>query len=378
VSHRKIQFRGAESAIGTNTLGDVVRYTTDGREISELWREYQQTLDIFNQHRSAIVNLLTYPVANPIEDVPQGVLADFEESSEFGEPKGFRGELNYFSMGYGFKWYDLALRMTWKFIAESTAAQVDSLHAQALEADNRLVFNQVMRTVFNNANQDTFIRNQGVVVYPFWNANNNGQVPQPYGSQTFSDTHNHYVPSGSATVDSDDVDDLLELITEHGYTAANGSRLVLMVNKQEAKTIRTFRITNSDSYDFIPALNQPAMIVPNTTGLIGTQVAGELEGLPVIGSYGDAIIVQDDYIPAGYMFAFATGGIFNLQNPIGLREHANPALRGLKLLPGNRHGFPLLDSFYQHGFGTGVRQRSAGAVMQITTDPTYQVPAQYQ
>lgn len=377
------QFCGSErNALGTNTLGDVVRFTTDGRDISELWTEYQQTLEIFNSHRTAIINLLTYPVTKPIEDVPQGVLADFEESSEFGEPKGYRNELNYWSMGYGFKWYDLALRMTWKFIAESSSQQVDALHAQALEADNRLVFNQVMKTVFNNTNRSTYIRNQGVSVYPFWNgvAGNDGMAPPPYGSTTFGDDHDHYLVSGAATFDSGDLDDMVDALAEHGYTPANGARIVVMVNSQEGKIIRNFRSVSgggSASFDFIPALNQPGLIVPNTTGLIGTQISGDFEGLTAIGTYGDAIIVQDDYIPAGYAFGFATGGIFNLKNPIGMREHENPALRGLKLLPGNRHGYPLLDSFYQHGFGTGVRQRSAGVVLQVTTNTEYTVPAQY-
>lgn len=370
---------GAEQ--GFNTWGDVLQYTADGRDISQLWTDYQETLQVFNERRSAIVRFLTYTVTNLIEDVPQGGQADFEEASEYGEPKGQRNTLNYFSMAYGFKWYDLAQRMTWKFLAESTAAQVDALHNQALEADNRLVFTQVMKSVFNNANSKVDIRNNPYQVYRFYNGD--GNAPPNYGSSSFSGSHTHYTTSGAATVDSGDLEALLGQLREHGYSPQNGNRIVLMCHSQEGEQIRRFRanVANNNGavalWDFIPAVGQPALIVPNTTGLIGSQVPGNLDGLYVVGSYGDVIIVEDDYMPSGYLFMFATGGDASLSNPIGLREHANPALRGLRLLPGNNSGYPLVDSFYHHGFGTGVRQRGGGAVMQITASGSYAVPAQY-
>lgn len=337
---------GAEQ--GTSTWGDVLQYTADGRDISELWTVYQESLQVFNDRRQAIVRFLTFQVQSAIEDVPQGGQADFEEASEFGEPKGQRNSLNYFSLGYDFKWYDLAQRMTWKFIAEATAAQVDALHSQALEADNRLVFTKVMKAVFNNANTKTDIRNQPFTVYRFYN--NDGTVPPSYAGNSFSSSHTHYTTSGATTVDSGDVEAMLGQLREHGYSPQNGNRVVLMVNSQEGEQIRRFRANTANNnsavalYDFIPAIGQPALIVPNTTGLIGSQVAGELEGLYVIGSYGSVIVVEDDYIPAGYMFMFATGGDASLDNPVGFREHANPALRGLRLLPGNLNGYPLVDS----------------------------------
>jgi hypothetical protein len=39
--------------------------------------------------------------------------------------------------------------------------------------------------------------------------------------------------------------------------------------------------------------------------------------------------------------------------------------------------YPLIDSFYQRGFGTGVRQRGGGVVMQIKASGVYDIPTPY-
>jgi hypothetical protein len=98
--------------------------------------------------------------------------------------------------------------------------------------------------------------------------------------------------------------------------------------------------------------------------------------MTVIGSYGEWTIVQEDYIPAGYMVGFATGGQDSLTNPLGIREHANTALRGLRLVKGRSDDYPLQEAYYQRGFGVGIAQRGGAVVMKITTG-AYTIPTQY-
>src|SRR5690606_3486960 len=127
------------------------------------------------------------------------------------------------------------------------------------------------------------------------------------------------------------------------YRLTLGYKLVLMVNRQEGATIRTFKAgTNSALYDFIPtsgyggAVRLPA----------GTVIGGPSGSVPgEIGIYGPFIVVEHDYIPAGYMLAFATGGERNLGNLVGIREHENSRLRGLQLVKGRDNDYPLTDSF---------------------------------
>jgi hypothetical protein len=98
--------------------------------------------------------------------------------------------------------------------------------------------------------------------------------------------------------------------------------------------------------------------------------------MEVVGGYGEAVIVKNEFIPAGYLVEFVTGGSENIQNPIAIREHPQQTLRGLNLVKGRTPDYPLIDSFYNIGMGTGIRYRGAGAVLQITAG-AYAVPAAY-
>jgi hypothetical protein len=383
---------GAEG--GYSTEADIVTTTADGIDLNAMWAEFQQTLEIYNQGRNALVALFTFSVTQLIESVPVVGESMFEMASEFGVPKAVRPELAYQSLAYDFHDYDLATRFTWKFLRDADARQVEAIHQQALNADNRLVFRKVMEALFDNNNRSADINRNNYTVFALYNGD--GTVPPPYKGVTFTGSHNHYMASGSpdagggkAVVNSDDVEDLYDNIAEHGYGQENGTTFVLMANKIDIREIRKWRAGegNGDdgsdgttavaNYDFIPAPNQPALIVPNSEGLLGTQPPTAWNGLPVIGSYAGILIVEESYIPPGYLLMLATGGAGNAQNPVGFREHANAPYRGLRLLPGNQQHYPLVDSFYSRGFGTGIRQRAGSAIMQITTASTYTPPAQY-
>lgn len=361
-------------ARGYNASADVLNQTTDGRDLNDIWAEFAQTVAIQNEQRQRLIDLLTFSVTSPIEDVVQFGGADFEEASEYGVPVGARPSSSMLSLGYTFKWYDLAARFTWQFLAEASSAQVESIHQAALEADNRLVFLEVLRTVFRDTNRQANIKGQNYTVYAFWNGD--GTVPPPYKGNTFDGSYTHYRTSGAATIASEDLDEITDAFKSHGYTAENGTTTFALVNSTEANVIRNFRVADGDRFDFIPAMGQPG-ILSGAQGVVGGQPNSTFRGMNVIGQYGTLLIIEEDYVPAGYVPAFASGGQANLANPIGFREHTNPALRGLRIVKGREPDYPLIDSYYARGFGTGVRQRGAGFVMQITASSTYTPPAQY-
>lgn len=371
-------FMGGER--GYHTANDVLTQTVDGRDLNALWDEVQATLRIWNARRQPLIDLLTFPVTNVIEDVPSIGTDDFEEASQFGVPKSIRPEMDYFSMAYDFKWYDIATRFTWKFLADATAQQIETTHQSVLEADNRLVFKKVMNSLFRNTNRAATINKQNYTVFALYNAD--GTVPPPYAGNTFDGTHTHYLVSGAALLDSGDLDALIDHLKHHGYSKVNGTQLLFLMNSAEVKIARTFRMNQVNnngavaSYDFVPAVGAAPQIM-TSQGLLGSQPAQIYRGMNIVGQYGDALIAEEDYIPAGYVVLTGTGGAANLQNPIGIREHANPGLRGLRLVQEAVTKYPLQDSYYQRGFGTGIRQRGGSAVMQIKAAGAYAIPALY-
>lgn len=364
---------------GYNDTRDVlVTSTTDGVDLNDLWSEYQDTVALANAQRQALIDFLSFPVTNNIETVTQLSGAKFERASEYGEPRGARQRPSSLSLGYDFGWYDLANRYTWQFLADADVAQVNANHSAALQGHNELVFELVLSALYGgNVNRETDVDGQIIAVKGLWNAD--GTVPPAYKTNTFDGTHTHYMVSGAATIDSGDLDDLFEQLRHHGYDKSNGVQQIVAVNSREGKVIRTFRVANGDTYDFVPAAGEPvdSILDPGQQVSGGARISSTYRGLRAIGTYGEMIIVEDDLFPVGYVLNVGSGGAANLNNPVGIREHKNAALRGLRLVKGRDADYPLIDSFYNVGLGTGIRQRGGAAVMQIKASGSYAPPAEY-
>jgi hypothetical protein len=374
---------------GFHASGDILTKTRDGQDLNAIWDGYQSLLAKWNAERQPLVDLLSFPVTNTVEeDVMLPGTEDFEEASEFGVPKAVRPTVPTRTFAYPFKWYDIASRFTFRFLADADARQVDAVNNMVLEADNRLVFSRIMNALFRNDTRSATVSGQPYNVYPLYNGDSD--VPPPYKGATFSSGHQHYITSGATDLDPGDIEALTAKVTEHGYDEQSGYTMLVIVNKQEADVIRTWRAGQTYGtasvkalYDFIPS--QPAAgSLPSSQSLLippgyaaPSQVPNTFAGLSVVGNYGPRLIVEENLIPAGYMLAAATQGRNTNLNLIGLREHANASLRGLILRPGDQSNYPLVNSYYVRGFGAGVRQRGAAAIMQVTASGSYTAPSQY-
>jgi hypothetical protein len=368
---------------GTLERADVLVQAADGSDINVIWNEIQDLLEVWNTQRNRLIDYLTFKVTDVIDYVGVPVEVDFETASEYGKPVGIRGG-SFYTRGYDFRFYDLAIRYTWMFLAEATRAQIDNYTNMALEADNRLLFKKVMSTVFNSANATGIAdRNIPTTVYKFYNGD--GEIPPTYKNITFTGSHTHYytsygLPSAvqNAALQPATLDNIEDEFYNHGYTLQNGYDMVLWVNRQEGLKIRAFKVANGARYDFIPSAGVGGGIYqPQSLGIVGRPDGSSVEG--EIGTYGPFHIIEEPYIPAGYVTALVSGGELNINNPVGIRQHINPAYQGLKLIKGPDNSYPLSEAFYRRGFGTGVRQRGGGLVVQLvnTTTTTYTVPAAY-
>lgn len=359
---------------GYSALGDVMRTTADGRPLDDLFAELNAAADIHNEQQQNFLSLFTYETTSPVVSVLQTVNSGsdiWEEQSEYGVPQSSRVTHETLDMGATLKWYDARWGATFRYLADATAVEIAS-HANAIiAADQDHLFNEVMRTVFSPVNRKVTDQKTRATYDVFAFANGDGWTPPSYAGQSFDGSHTHFRTTGAATLASADLDEVIDDFKSHGYSSENGTTVVLFVNSQEGNRISRFRVADGDRADFIPA--QGARFYAEGA-LVGDQPAATFAGFPVKGAYDEALIVETSRVPAGYVVGLASGGALAPTNPIMLRRH--PRYSGLTLVPGSDR-YPLQDSYWLSIFGTGVRQRLAGMVMQVSSAATYTPPALY-
>lgn len=169
------------------------------------------------------------------------------------------------------------------------------------------------------------------------------------------------------------------VVTRKGFgTKETNSQLLILANPDEAEDIQSFRAGAASrpsgpiaKFDFIPSVDAPPYLTPDN--IVGQPAPASFQGLPVLGSYGPAFLIESNFVPSGYVAVVSTNGPGANSNVIGVREHANTAYRGLRQIPGVGP-FPIVESFSARSFGVGVRQRGAAVCVQVTASPTYTAP----
>lgn len=367
-------------AKGFNTRADILTRTVDQVDFNSLWDEFSTLLDEWNAKRDIMINLLTVPSPTVITEVEMPGTERFEEATEFGVPVGIRPGVSYVQRALPFKFYDLASRFTYQYLLKAPAAQIRAITNMALEADNALQFELTMKALFNNVNRTATIDGTPYTVTALYN--NDGSVPPTVKGTSFDGTHQHYLASGAATLDQQDIIDLARTVEHHGFTEAAGFSIVIFVNPDAADTIRAWRrgVAGNNSvvslYDWIPPSGTGFYLPVGWDLASGSQPGSTFGGMDVVGKVGPYLIVQESQIPSGYLLAAASRGQSSSLNVVGIREHENPQARGLILKPGNNANYPLVESYYIRGLGAGVFQRGAAAIMKITAG-SYSVPSVY-
>jgi hypothetical protein len=360
---------------GYNSAGDALAVATaDGIDLNAIWAQAATALSMYNRERAALAALISYPTVAVGDAIPQSLsAANFERSSEYGEPKGIRAEPDALILGYDFTDFDLASRSTWRYLRAATAEQVLSSINSAFEADNRLVTGALLRRLFDPTEGRNEHQHR---VFGLWNGTD-GLNPPSHAGQTFPTNTSHYLVSGNTALDAGDLVDGLNQVRSKGFGTSSNTRLLVLCHPAEAEIIATMRAgveTNgvASKFDFIPSASAPAYLTEEN--IVGQVAPGEFAGLEVSGSYGPAWVVPSYFLPQGYIAVVATGGPNSSLNPVAFRQHANPAYQGLRIIPGKDQRYPLQDSFFVRGFGTGVRYRGAACIVQVKASGPYEAP----
>jgi hypothetical protein len=359
---------------GTATRGDVlVNELNDGVSLDDVWAEINDALSAYNEQKSALAGILAFRTTNVAEAVSQGAEVPlFEEATEFGTPRGI-ADPTYLTLGFGWLDLDIASRMSWKYLREADSEQVTNRVARILAGDNHLVNTSILQRILDPTVR---VNSWGHNCYGVYNAD---MKPPDYMGKTFAADHQHYLTTTTATLDSGHVEAGINHVKEHGY-GVNTGRFVLLMHPNDVQTslITSWRAGKEyraggplPKFDFIVSSNAPARLT--NEHVEGATPPPDYNGLPVLGSYGSALLIESYFMPAGYVIIAATGGPNGNDNVVGFREHKNPAYRGLRVIPGPGP-YPIQEHFYARGFGTGVRHRGAAVALQITTNTSYTPP----
>jgi len=177
-------------------------------------------------------------------------------------------------------------------------------------------------------------------------------APPSYGANSFTSSHSHYVATGSSTLSLANITAAKKHIKEHGFKG------------------NIWGFCNADFISKIEDLggwaaqSQTNFIVPTTV----------VNNISVEGFRGKLLGInwkETEWMPDDY-FLLVGENDSQVIKPVNYIQKKNPAGKGLKLLPGNTAGYPLIDSYYIHFLAAQVILRAAGVVYYLGsswTDP---------
>lgn len=352
----------------------------NGVNLDTIWDEIQTVVELYNKQKNTLVNLLTYRTTNAADAMPQSLSPTrMEAASPVGVPRSVDPRQPYLLTGYTFGDYDLASRLSWLYLRDASRSQIESVVTRMLEADRFTVQEVVFRRLFSPAQESNPER---IACYGAWNGNDNIKPPNFMG-KTFDTSHNHYITTGSTDLDSEDVELLANHVLEHGFGSGVGSRLLLLMNPAdvEGSAITSWRAgvvtanAKKAKFDFVPSSNVPAYL--SAENIHGAVPPADIDGIPVLGSYGKVLILESNIIPAGYIAVVATSGLLHQDNALAFREHPRSEWQGLRFIEGNHRRYPIVESFTARGFGVGTRRRGAFAVAHLTANANYTAPTAF-
>ena len=306
-------------------------FSYDDVDTRMLYKEFQEGVQVYNEVEWGLMSQFCRETTKEsvrvwqrnmeFRTASEGYLEDWQKlrAMEISVP------LEEFELGYAFS--KRAIQM-------STANELRETQGEALRADQRLLAN---RFFFRTMTPGALAVSQG-----WWDGNMAGagmRAPPNWKGNVFLANHNHYDTSIGAAIALADFSALKREIRQHGYSGS----LFLFMNLQEVEACEN--------------------LAGWTTAMTANSIveAVSTKGFEVIKQFQGFTLIQDDWIPAGYLMA-----IESRVKPITIRNPVNSKARGLKLWQGPYSDYPLSESYYSHWFDMAVVHRGAGAVTEIT------------
>lgn len=302
-------------------------FTFDDVDTRMLYKEFQEGVQIYNEVEWGLLDQFVRRTLKESVRVWQRNM-EFVTAAE-GYMETWQ-KLRAMEIAIPLEDFELGFAFTKKAIQDASADELRETQAEALRADQRLL---AKRFFYRTLTPGGATSSRG-----WWDGNmgTTGQrAPPNWKGSTFTTAHNHFDASGAAAIALADFSAIKREIREHGYAGS----LFLFMN-----------IAQVEACEILAGWT--AALTPNS--IIETVAT---KGFEVVKQFQGFTIIQDDWIPAGYLMA-----IEGRVKPITMREPLNAGARGLKLWEGPYSPYPLQEAYYSHRFDMDVVHRGAGAV----------------
>lgn len=335
-------------------------------------RLYEHIRDLLVAHNTMTQDLLGLLVEPTSENIARygadAVGGEMVEVDEWGTADVQKTSVTGYDIGFPLNDYQYAIGWTRKYFEVKTVADIAKEFINAQTADVKNLKRQALRALSRATNYtftDRLTNSQSLPVKALINADGSAIPVDQFGNEFDGATHTHLVGRAGGSLAAADITALVDNIVEHGV---NGGRVVLLANKAQEASIRTFT-SNFDPFQ-APLLN----VGPGSTA---DQIVGNpredmyaIDDKPIGIWDGFVTVWTKPWIPAGYIVALLVGGSGG--SVLRLRRRNIAGYGSFRLVAEHEH-FPLRAQTFEREFGVGVWNRLSAAILYVSSG-TYTAP----
>ena len=340
---------------GTHTLADL--RANRFQSVAEFGLD---TINTILQRDLAAYNQITEQAVGELADVTpdrqriygtSAVVELMEEGDEFDPGLGHKPPQTGVTCGFPLRRYPRNIGWTEDYFLSATPADLAEMVIAAQQSYTRTLIRDTKRALFGAANS-TFRDRYAVpivdlAVKALVNADS-ASIPNGPNGETFDGaTHTHYDWLDGTAPTQAAVLALITDVMEHGHV--DGVRVYINLAAEEA--VRGFA-------RFVPYPDPRIIYRTADTPAQNLDIMSD-GGNRAIGILGAAEVWVKPWVPAGYVFAYASG---DSRKPLVYRQHPVAPLRGLRVAA-RMTAFPLYADQMVSYFGLGVWNRTNGAVL---------------
>lgn len=366
-----------EFILGTLDSAFLQLKTTDNVYLQDLLeKDINPSLELYNKMALVTKSLFCYDYDDLLPDKKKMYGSDtFEEVSNL-EKGNNKAEFDSWNTPVPITRYGSATNIDLEGLKQMSSKELLELHNNKLRADQQLLAKQIFYSMCIKAPSSKVdaLRKTSATPKAFWNGESGMDTPRPNGQITFDGDHNHYLAvasAGSLGTAGAELTALIATLTEH---EDNSGQIILTA--RQGTTVNLIKALSA----FRPLVGE-AMILGafnpqyNSGGIVQALVNKDLAlagNMKVVGTWKEALIVETNAIPAGYIQATVFDGENSSNAGVAFRNH--PTFKGLQITSQTLAN-PIVgkDAQYRRYLGLGVQNRSRGAVL-YTTDTTWAEP----